>query len=892
MTEGRLERAGAVVVVGALAGLPGWNGVIWLTLAAACGLGWAVAGRVQSDMLAGGDGSFVAGRAMRWPTSTSLLGWLAVGFAMAGWSSVAMHRVAANDAAAWVGSEPTLVRVSGRVAEAPRIEAPQRGTLGRFSYQQPATRFDLVLSGIRAESGWRETSGRLRVRLDEAEPRLRRGDRVEAVGWVSGFGPVMNPGGFDYGEAMRRRGIDGTLHVASRGGLRRIDAQVADDGLPTPNVLERAWVRAEAWRARFAAACLDSLRLGLAGAVRSDERALASTMLLGVWDGLPEDLQDDFRRVGLAHLLSISGAHLSILLGVVWAVLRLIGARPSRVAVVVLAVLLLYLLAVPWRTPILRASLMATLLTVGFASGRSVRAADMLGLSAVLLLGVQPRQVIDPGFQLSFGVVWALLRFTEPMALWMWGVLARLGLVLDVLEGESLDAAGDGVAGRVIGWRGVAVQLVAGSVVASAASGPLVAYHFGLLTPAGVVLSVVALPLVAGMLAVGYAKLLVGLVLPSASLVLAGPMLWLTRSLVALAEAGGSTGWVGWEMGRAVGLGWTIAATGVVVGWLGGVWRRRARRGGAAAGVVIAGWLMVIQMGGAAGIGERWAGVRGDAPFRVSALAVGEGSCFVVRPSGGGRGVWVFDCGSRGDWNLARRRVEPALRRMGVAEIDTLVVSHADIDHFNGVLDLADAMPVRRVLTSPQVMAATERDRELGRDTSLVALMDGLVERRVPVQEISAGFTETMRAAEAVTVECLWPPRDYVSERDNDASLVLAWRIGDRRVRLSGDIQDAAIAELLERGVDLAADVADLPHHGAYSDRSADLLDATRPSVVMQSAGPRRLEDDPWAELLSGEPAVQRLVTARDGMATVTVRHDGRVETTRFLGAVARPTRR
>ncbi|MEO0586753.1 MAG: ComEC/Rec2 family competence protein [Planctomycetota bacterium] len=871
-----------------MAGVFGGPAAAWLIGAGACGMGWWLLTRVRPaadqailSTATGGATSTLIERS-RWPVATALAGWLALGLAMAGWAAVATHRVGTDDAAGWIGPKPALTRVAGRIAEAPTIEAPQRGTLGRFSYQQPATRFDLDLSAVYVADRWQLTTGRLRVRLDEAEPRLARGERIEAVGWAAGFGPVMNPGGFDYAEAMRRRGIDGTLHVASRGGVTRI-ADVADTrGLPTPSWAERAWTGVQNARARFAAACLDSLRLGLAGDDRTAERALASTMLLGVWDGLPEDVQDDFRRVGLAHLLSISGAHLSILLGVVWAGLRLTGARPSRVAVVVLAVLLLYLLAVPWRTPILRASLMATLLTVGFASGRSVRAADMLGLSAVLLLGVHPRQVIEPGFQLSFGVVWALLRFTEPMALWLWSMLARHGLVLDLADGETVDAVTDGVAGRVIGWRGVAVQLIGGSVVASAAAGPLVAYHFGLLTPAGVVLSVVALPLVAGMLAVGYAKLLVGLVLPSVSLALAGPMLWLTRSLVGLAETGGSTGWVGWEMGRAVGLGWTVAATMVVVGWLGGAWRRRPWAGGVAAGLIGA-WLMVIQMGGVTGIGERWAAARGEAPFRVSAIAVGEGSCFVVRPTGGGRGVWVFDCGSRGDWNLARRRVEPALRQMGISRIDTLVVSHADIDHFNGVLDLVDAMPVRRVLTSPQVIAAADSHRQGGFDTPLVALMDGLVDRRVAVEVISAGFAETPNAARPVEVACVWPPGDYAAESDNDASIVLVWRVGDRRVRLSGDIQDAAIAGLLASSVDLTADIADLPHHGAPSELSANLMAATAPSVVLQSCGPRRLDDDPWPAILPDEDPIERLITAHDGMVTATVLPDGRIETSRFV---------
>ncbi|MEM0915309.1 MAG: ComEC/Rec2 family competence protein, partial [Planctomycetota bacterium] len=811
-------------------------------------------------------------KATRWVTEAAC-GWLVLAVAMAAWSSTREHRLAATSIERWVEAEPSLARVRGRVIDEPAVVRSQRGAMGRFSYEPPATRFELAVAAIATDTGWQAASGRLRVRVEEADPRLTFGDRVELLGWLSGFGGVRNPGEFDHAAAMRARGVGGMLSVTSRGGVGWLGPPA------TGGLLGESVARLERWRARFARACLDSLRLGMAGASMAVERAVASTMLLGVWEEMPPEVNEAFRRTGLAHLLSISGAHLGILLGIVWAGLRLASSRPPRVAAVVLAVLGLYLLAVPWRTPIVRASLMALLLVVAYASGRRVRGLDMLGLAALLLLLVDPGQVADAGFQLSFGVVWALLRFTEPMAWWLWGMGERWGLTpygLDAIQPVDGGERQDGHRHPLPGVWGLGLQTLAASMVAAVAAAPLVAYHFDLLTPGGVVLSLAALPVVAGMLSVGYAKLVIGLVLPTGSLLLAGPLVWLTRTLVGLAEAGASTGWAGVQLGRPPGALWAVAAGAVVIAWLGGAWRGRRAAGWGAVSLVV-GWLLLAQAGGWAGVAEGWAAWRGGGPARVRALSVGEGSCVVVQPGGGVR-AWVVDCGARGDWDVGERRVAPALRRIGVRSIGTLVITHADIDHYNGVLDLADAVPIGRVLTSPQVLAAAARDRAKGRDTSLRALVDGLVERGVAIEAVSRAWSQTLDAERGVAVTCLWPPADAAFERDNDASLVLRFEIAGRRVLLNGDIQDAAIEAMLAMGIDVSAEIADLPHHGAMADASAALLHATRPGVLLQSCGPRRLENDPWPALLD-PMGIERWVTASSGMVTVTIAADGAIAT-------------
>jgi competence protein ComEC len=126
-------------------------------------------------------------------------------------------------------------------------------------------------------------------------------------------------------------------------------------------------------------------------------------------------------------------------------------------------------------------------------------------------------------------------------------------------------------------------------------------------------------------------------------------------------------------------------------------------------------------------------------------------------------------------------------------------------------------------------------------------------------------------------LELLWPEPGYVSKKNNNNSLVLAIESAGRRVLLNGDIQDDAIRRLLASDRSLSADVTDLAHHGSFVDSSADWLEAVGPRVVLQSAGPRRPDQDRWAELLE-QARIERLWTFEQGMVELHINRDGELQ--------------
>ncbi len=301
-----------------------------------------------------------------------------------------------------------------------------------------------------------------------------------------------------------------------------------------------------------------------------------------------------------------------------------------------------------------------------------------------------------------------------------------------------------------------------------------------------------------------------------------------------------------------------------VAGFWGG---RRGRLSIRLVGAILVAWLVGLMLPPA------WRLDR--AALRIDMLAVGDGTCLVVRS---GSSTVLFDAGSSSDRAVGRRVIVPALRRLGVRTIDALVVSHPNLDHYAAALELADAFTIREVLVTPQLSREARRDPY----GAVMFLLGGLADRSVRVVEVAVGEHRDFG-------RCHWswlhPAPAETYGHLNDGSMVIRIEGQGRSVLLCGDIQRAAIDAL---GQLPAADIVELPHHGSLDTRAEAFVAGLDASVVLQSTGRVRLRrtDARWSEVLAGRV---RLVTARDGACSVVIDRSGRITVDRW---VARPTER
>ncbi|MCI2426057.1 ComEC family competence protein [Candidatus Acetothermia bacterium] len=143
---------------------------------------------------------------------------------------------------------------------------------------------------------------------------------------------------------------------------------------------------------------------------------LVKSLLFGDRTGLPDEVEESFRRIGLMHLLAVSGLHLGILLAGLWFGLRLMGIRAAITYPVVVIFVLLYLVIVGPRVSLLRAALMFSFLALGSVLAdtgiilrRWARSYQSLAAAAIVLIAVRPTALLDVGFQLSFAATAAII---------------------------------------------------------------------------------------------------------------------------------------------------------------------------------------------------------------------------------------------------------------------------------------------------------------------------------------------------------------------------------------------------------------------------------------------------------------------------------------------------
>src|SRR5262249_12950267 len=152
-------------------------------------------------------------------------------------------------------------------------------------------------------------------------------------------------------------------------------------------------------------------------------------------------------------------------------------------------------------------------------------------------------------------------------------------------------------------------------------------------------------------------------------------------------------------------------------------------------------------------------------------------------------------------------------------------LSHPDLDHFNGVTELAERFAVGRVLTSDSF---AER-----RTVAVDYTMQELKRRKVSVATLGAG--DRLAAGEG-TIDVLHPPRGWVGQATNEQSIVLLLRHDERSLLLTGDLEGAGLAALLRQPA-REIDVLQAPHHGSARLDVEGLLRWCRPRLAVSCQG-------------------------------------------------------
>ncbi len=662
--------------------------------------------------------------------------------------------------------------------------------------------------------------GRLRLAVLDGEPcpPVFPGDRVRVLTSIRPPRSVHNPGVLDYARLLQRRGIDwtGTAHSCSH--------LLVEYGPKPVSVL------------RFFQSARTALQHFVSRREASAEaRGIFSALTVGERGRIPEPVNEDFRQAGLAHLLAISGLHLGFVAAGLYFLLVFLLARIRRLvllidvrrlsALLVIPVTVVYTLLAGANLPAVRACIMVLCFLLAVIVRRESDPLQTLCAAALIILGLWPQSLFEVSFQLSFSAVFVIVLFMPRVTGWL-----RLPLVRSE---ESW-------------WRRFPVRVahfLLVTLLATLGTAPLAAFHFNQLSVMGLLANLVAVPLAAFLIVP--LGLLFCILYPLSTLAagfIADIGLFLSALLADLAA------WFG-----GLGFAWFHVATPTVfelillygtllfVLQLGRVrWARWA---------VVSGFVLLI---GSWGVGRVSPLLSDD--LLLTVIDVGQADSILVRFPGGDTLLVDGGAAREGGFDAGRRVVAPFLWGRGLTRLDVVAVTHPQTDHAGGLTSVV------RLFRPDEVWAA----EPLEANPVTVPLAQAAREVGAKVRILSAG------SEPRPGVSVLWPPSSLEGLEANERSLVLRITYKKHAFLLTGDLEEAGEAGLLDRDVDLRADVLKVGHHGSRRATTARLLARVRPAYAVISAGAKNAFGFPHVELLSRLDAdrVQVFRTDRDGAVT------------------------
>ena len=354
------------------------------------------------------------------------------------------------------------------------------------------TVFSLAVKRLKSKWGWRDRQGTVLVNLFRDED-IRYGDSIIIEGKMHRPFTYSKDSRFSYREYLYRRGVTFILSVKKTG---RVQILKRDQGRLIT-----------AWSLRLKHRLSNILKKDLP----PDAAGLMQAFLLGDRYNIPKGINDLFKVSGVAHIIAISGFNIGIVAHIFMIILKMFPIPRAAQYIFVAVLLILYAFMTGGQPPVIRATIMAIVFLMSFLIERKPEPINTLAAAALVLLLMNPLNLFDAGFQLSFISVLFIIWF-YPWCMGLFSVLSR------GFHGgyEDLDTHEEKRGLPVIKRKAVKFLLQSVSVSVTAYMGvvPLVVYYFKLVTPVVILANLVVVPLASLIMLFGMGLLIVGMIFP------------------------------------------------------------------------------------------------------------------------------------------------------------------------------------------------------------------------------------------------------------------------------------------------------------------------------------------------------------------------------------------
>ncbi len=663
--------------------------------------------------------------------------------------------------------------------------------------------------------------GNYLLRLTTGEE-LLLGQRILVKASFSPWEESKNPGQFDLGKWYHSQGILGEFRGKE---LIKRSASYQKFGEAL-------------WHLRVKASAKLRQLLG------ETEGALLSAMILGEKSFLEEESKEMYQRNGISHILAISGLHLMLLGNGIYTILKRILPVWVVPELSACAIMILFCFFSGASISTLRATIMFVMTLLGKILGRTYDSLSALGLAAAILLWKNPYVMENSGFLLSF--------------------LAVIGVVYAAPAIHM-----------IFPWENKLWKSLTISLSASLTTLPVLLVNYGAFSWYSVFLNLLILPPMAFILAGGILLLLCSFlisILPPFDILMWIQHIFIISLRIILAF---------YEQCC-----YLFEQLPFQDGYLGAVGKGRIFL------YYLLLFLLLRIVTSQKDIKKLypnfWNGIflfllltfltcRIPGGFEITMLDVGQGDCVIIRNAN--PKVYISDCGSSSISRVGKYRLLPFLKYKGYGNIEAVFISHLDEDHYNGILELLEAMDKERIKISylvlpKEIKKLTEQKQKL---EELLFLAE---EKKIQTVFMKG---EDRILDEKMEILCLHPREGDYTDNANEDSMVLDISYGEFTLLLTGDVEGRGEEKLTaclknkKQYTHKQYEILKVAHHGAKGSTTEEFLQQIRPKLGLISCGRDNRYGHPAEETLKRleKYGVKILDTREGGAITIKVNKKG-----------------
>ncbi len=505
-------------------------------------------------------------------------------------------------------------------------------------------------------------------------------------------------------------------------------------------------------------------------------------MLFGEKDAIEKETYTMFQKHGIAHIIAVSGLHVGVIFGFLMIIIRI---RKKEIKnIIILSLLIAYLFMANFTPSVIRAITMIIMYMFGKQINRKYDLITALAITGILFLFINPYNLFNVSFQLSFVVVLIMAVIIA------WG--KRLSL-------EK--------------WK----QYILAVFAAQAGSIPIVSYYFNQISVwawllnipviflAGLIIPISFLLLITYKIDIviidwvfGICELFIEVMLYIINLFNQLPLYHIKVNTMPIISVIGIYGLVLW-------LFYDFSKNAVTK------YKRQVS--------IFMGIAIIITLTMTSQINN---------PYEIVFVDVGQGDSIHIRTA---NHHILIDSGGNtyeSSYNIGENVLLPYLLKNGVNEIDYMIISHLHKDHYQGIIDVADQVEVKNYILSETTKQAPAYN----------TIKDTALNNQSQIQFVNK--SDVISIEKDVWIEVLYPnaSQKNVDYGDgNNASLVLLLNYMGTKVLLTGDIEYEVEEVLVNNYKNLDIDILKIPHHGSLTSSTEKFIYATDPEYGIIQVG-------------------------------------------------------